>query len=112
MRLQFRSLGRMIVGIMRKLFFGIWAVGIASAGLAGEILPPGHRPLPPGVHVFTGARIVVKPGELIPEGTLVIRDGFVAGVGKDLTPPADARVWNMKGFTIYPGLIDPFLTLA
>jgi imidazolonepropionase-like amidohydrolase len=97
---------------MRKCLYAFLVLALWRNSPAAEILPPGHRPVPPGVHAFTGARVVVKPGEVIEEGTLVIRDGFVAAVGKDLTPPADARVWNMKGLTIYAGLIDPFLTMA
>src|SRR5687767_12671111 len=97
---------------MRTLVCGILVLGVAQATFAAEILPPGHRPAPPGVHAFTGGKIVVKPGEVIAEGTLLIRDGFIVAAGKDLTPPADARVWNMKGLTIYPGFIDPFLTMA
>jgi imidazolonepropionase-like amidohydrolase len=97
---------------MRKSFYTLLALALVGNSFGAEILPPGHRPVPPGVHAFTGARLVIKPGEVIEDGTLVIREGFIATAGKDITPPADARVWNMKGLTIYPGLIDPFLTMA
>src|SRR5438045_9381500 len=43
--------------------------------------------------------------------TVVIRDGFIQAVGRDVAPPADARVWEMNGLTIYAGFIDPFLKL-
>ena len=79
--------------------------------MGADILPPGHRPVPPGVHALAGARVIVKPGEVIDDATIVIRDGFIQAVGKDVTPPADARVWEMKGATIYAGLIDSCLTL-
>jgi imidazolonepropionase-like amidohydrolase len=97
---------------MRKYLYACVALALFQSSPATEILPPGHRPAPPGVHAFTGARIVIKPGQVIEDGTLVIRDGFIAAVAKDVTPPADARVWNMKGATIYAGLIDPFLAVA
>src|SRR5688572_5940566 len=97
---------------MRNSFCTLLALGLIGSGFGAEILPPGHRPVPPGVHAFTAARLVIKPGEVIEEGTLVIREGFIAAAGKDVSPPADARVWNMKGLTIYPGLIDPFHTMA
>ncbi|PYJ81781.1 MAG: hypothetical protein DME22_20430, partial [Verrucomicrobia bacterium] len=76
-----------------------------------DILPPGHRPTPPGVHALAGGKVVVKPDEVIEGATIVIRDGFIQAIGKDVTPPADARVWEMKGTTIYAGFIDPCLTL-
>src|SRR5436190_46156 len=97
---------------MRKCLYALLAIALLRISPAAEILPPGHRPLPPGVHAFTGARVVIKPGETIENGTVVIRDGFIVAVGKDIATPADARVWDMKGLTIYAGLIDPYLTLA
>src|SRR6476659_3372147 len=64
--------------------------------IAGEILPPGFRPLPTGVHALVGGRVVVKPGEALESGTIVIRDGLIEAVGRDAAVPADARVWDMK----------------
>lgn len=61
----------------------------------------------PSVHAFTNATIVVAPGVTVQKGTLVIRGGVIDAVGTDLEPPADARVWNMEGKTIYPGFVDP-----
>ncbi|MDB6121784.1 MAG: amidohydrolase [Pedosphaera sp.] len=76
-----------------------------------EIVAPGFRPVPPGVHALVDAKVVVKPGETLDSATIIIRDGYIEQVGKDITPPADARVWNMKGMTIYAGFIDPYLAL-
>ncbi len=69
-------------------------------------LAPGYRPLPPGVHALTGARVVVKPGEVLEKATIVIRDGRIESVGTNATAPADARVWPQSGRTIYAGFID------
>jgi imidazolonepropionase-like amidohydrolase len=77
-----------------------------------EVLPPGFRPLPPGVHALVGGRVVVKPGQLLTNATIIIRDGFIEKVGADATVPPDARVWDMSGLTIYPGFIDAYLTLG
>ena len=66
----------------------------------------GLRENTPTVHAFTNARIVVAPGKIIPQGTLVIRNGSIEAVGDKVAPPADARVWDLKGRTIYPGLIE------
>ncbi len=79
---------------------------------AKEILPPGFRPLPLGVHALVGGKVVVKPGETLEGATIVIRDGYIETVGKDVQPPADARVWDLKGLTIYAGFIEPYLTLG
>jgi hypothetical protein len=62
------------------------------------------------VHALVGARIVTAPGSVIPRGTIVIRDGLIAAVGASVDVPADARVWNAESLTVYPGLIDPYVT--
>ena len=82
------------------------------AAPATEILPPGFRPVPPGVHALVGARVLVKPGEVLTNATIIIRDGFIESVATRAAIPADARVWDMKGLTVYAGFIDPYLTLA
>src|SRR6266705_5234109 len=91
-------------------FFGI--LSLAASGFSAELLPPGFRPLPLGVHALAGGKIVTKPGEVIESGTIVIRDGLIKAVGKDVTPPPDARVWDMKGATIYAGFIDAYLVMG
>ena len=93
----------------------LWAVQIsllAGPLPASDLLPPGFRPLPLGVHALVGGRVVIKPGEVLDEGSIVIRDGFIKAVGKDIPAPADARVWDMKGMTIYAGFIDPYLVVS
>ncbi len=94
------------------VLIAVWLASLwpspAAAG-PGELLPPGFRPLPPGVHALVGGRVVPKPGEVLEGGTVVVRDGLIQAVGKDITPPADARVWDMKGATIYAGFIDAYL---
>jgi imidazolonepropionase-like amidohydrolase len=67
----------------------------------------GLRHNTPTVHAFINARIVQTPGKTIEDATLVIRDGLITSVGS-ASIPRDARVWDMKGMTIYPGLIDAY----
>ena len=97
---------------VRTLFSSISAIAISGAVLqAGEIRPPGYRPLPLGVHALVGGKVVTKPGEILEGGTILIRDGLFQAVGKDIAVPADARVWDMKGTIIYAGFIDPYLVI-
>lgn len=58
------------------------------------------------VHALVGARLVTAPGQVVENGTLVLRDGLVAAVGAGLPAPADARVWDVRGRTIYAGFIE------
>lgn len=66
----------------------------------------------PTVHAFTNATIVVAPGDVLENATLVIRDGVIESVGRRVDPPADARVWDMTGHTLTPGFIDPYTEIG
>lgn len=93
-----------------------FAVAWSALGLSGpmnaELAAPGFRPLPPGSHALVGARVVTRPGTTLERATIVIRDGWIVEVGPEVRPPADARVWDMSGQTIYPGFIDPYVNTA
>jgi len=73
---------------------------------------PGLRESSPNVHALVGAKIVVSPEQTIEQGTLVVRDGVIVAVGEKLETPADARVWDLSGKTLYPGLIDAYGELS
>ena len=93
---------------MLQLAFAVTAAHLSAA----DILPPGNRAVPLGIHALTGGKVVVKPGEVLESGTVLIRDGLIEKVGTNVVIPADARVWDMKVQTIYAGFIDPYLTLG
>jgi hypothetical protein len=53
---------------MRWVF--LWAfqfILLAGPLPASDLLPPGFRPLPLGVHALVGGRVVIKPGEVLDE---------------------------------------------
>ena len=60
----------------------------------------------PNVYAIKGAKIVTVSGAPIASGTLVIRNGLIEAVGASIEAPADARVIEGNGLTVYPGLID------
>ncbi|HUP48820.1 MAG TPA: amidohydrolase family protein [Thermoanaerobaculia bacterium] len=65
--------------------------------------------IPSGAIAFTGARIITMRGdEVIENGTVVVRGDRIAaaGPGGSVSVPADARVYDLAGRTIMPGLID------
>ncbi|WP_287130941.1 amidohydrolase family protein [Candidatus Cyanaurora vandensis] len=70
----------------------------------------GLRDNSPRVHALVNARIVVAPGQVIPKGTLVIRNGVISQVGT-MAAPTEARVWDLAGRTVYPGFIDSYSSL-
>ncbi len=61
---------------------------------------------------LTNARIETVTRGVIERGTIVIRNGLIAAVGADVTPPPDARVLDLAGRTVYPGLIDLTSTIG
>lgn len=63
-------------------------------------------------YAVTNARIVTVSGENIEKGTIVIRDGVIEAVGANAKVPADARVFDGSGLTVYPGLIDSLTSIG
>jgi imidazolonepropionase-like amidohydrolase/Tol biopolymer transport system component len=64
---------------------------------------------PTGRIAFTNARIITMKGdEVIENGTLVVKDNRIEAVGNsaDISVPADAKVYDLKGQTIMPGIVD------
>ena len=63
----------------------------------------------PRVHAIRGARIVTGPGQVIPRGNVIMRDGVIVAVGANAPIPPDARIWDGDSLTVYPGLVDAFV---
>ncbi|MCB1055307.1 MAG: hypothetical protein KDD11_07305, partial [Acidobacteria bacterium] len=51
---------------------------------------------------------MIAPGRVVEAGTLVIRDGLIVAAGAQVEIPPDARVEDLAGKTLYPGLIDAY----
>ncbi|MBI3892873.1 MAG: amidohydrolase family protein [Candidatus Wallbacteria bacterium] len=65
----------------------------------------GPAPVSTPVAIVGGTVITVTRG-IIPNGTVLIRDGKIAAVGHALPPPAGALVIDATGKYVMPGLID------
>jgi imidazolonepropionase-like amidohydrolase len=63
-------------------------------------------------YAITNAKIIPVSGPLMERGTVVIRDGLIAAVGEKVSVPADARVIDGTGLTVYPGLFDSNTSLG
>lgn len=73
------------------------------------IHPPGFHPADPGVHAIVGAKVRPEPGVAWTNATIVVRHGRIESAGPDVKPPADARIWDGNGLTVYAGLVEPYL---
>src|SRR5262245_2283122 len=60
------------------------------------------------VYALTGGRVVTVSGAVQDGATVLLRAGVVEAVGTGVKIPADARVIDVKGQTLTPGLIDGF----
>lgn len=91
----------------------ILCIAIAGAGVALLVAWPARVSLDaPATYAITGARVVTGAGKTIENGTVVFRDGLIVEVGEAAKVPADARVIDGKGLTVYPGLIDAYTNLG
>ncbi|MFN5598427.1 MAG: amidohydrolase family protein [Gemmatimonas sp.] len=89
------------------------AAGTLQAQQASRTEPvAGLRGNSTGFHALVGARVVTAPGQVLDNATIVIRNGVVTAVGAGAAAPAGARVWDLKGLTVYPGFIDAHADLG
>ncbi|MGA9772679.1 MAG: amidohydrolase family protein [Blastocatellia bacterium] len=91
----------------------IKTVCIALALLATSALVPRVARLDaPTACAIKDAQIITGSGKTIAKGTVVFRDGLITDVGENARIPADARVIDGTGMTVYPGIIDSFTSLG
>jgi imidazolonepropionase-like amidohydrolase len=56
--------------------------------------------------IQAGSLIDTESGRVLREQTLIVRDGVIADVGPAVAIPQGARVVDLRGYTVLPGLID------
>ncbi len=59
----------------------------------------------PAKLALQGGRIITVAGADIPDGTLLIENGMITALGKDVEVPYDAMVVDVKGKVLFPGMI-------
>lgn len=62
--------------------------------------------------MLRGGTIHTISGPVIENGSVLVRDGKIVGVGKNLTAPEGVTVIDVAGQQIYPGMIDSASNLA
>lgn len=80
---------------------GLVAVLCTSVRSAAQRPANSHEPL-----ALTNANVVdVRTGRILMHATIVLRDGKIASIGSSARP-ADAKVVDLRGTYVLPGLID------
>lgn len=82
-----------------------------AGGCPGEA-QQSERPVPAQSLALRGARMVTVSDGIIESGTLLIREGLIVAIGKDVPVPADFKILDVTGKTVFPGFIDGFTTLG
>ncbi|MCP4250560.1 MAG: hypothetical protein GY778_26250, partial [bacterium] len=86
------------------------AIVVAPSPAVAQVrmtVPPQAQPI-----ALRGATIHTVTAGVIENGTIVFENGVITAVGADVTIPAGARVVDVGGKHIYPGLIDAYTTVG
>jgi len=97
-------------GVVRALVAVATALSTLPQVAAAQPRPT--RPDVPEMYAIQGARIVTVSGQTIEGGTVVVSNGVITGVGRNVQVPAGAWVIDGSGKTVYPGLIDAMTDLG
>jgi len=77
-----------------------------AAGSPADPYPSTYKPRPARPVLITHATVLTAVGDRIEDGSVLLRDGKIAGVGHALPVPADTLTVDAKGKWVTPGLID------
>src|SRR5215468_5199572 len=88
---------------MSRKYFSSWPLG--ALALAGLLSAAAGAPAQ-GQLAIKGGRIIPVASPPIDGGVILIRDGRIQAVGKDLTIPSDYRVIDAAGKVVMPGFIE------
>ncbi len=92
---------------------GLLPLTYVATILAQNPPPVAMRPAQVRRDIIEHATVVVKPGERIEDGAVLVEDGWITAVGKSgaVIAPVGTNVIDAKGLTLYPGLIDAALMI-
>jgi imidazolonepropionase-like amidohydrolase len=105
--IRMRAAGRWITAMNAALALAIVAVPSPSAAQVRMTVPPQSETI-----ALRGATIHTVTNGVIENGTIVFENGVITAVGSDVTIPSGARVVDVTGKHIYPGLIDAYTTVG
>lgn len=92
---------------MARIFRGAGLVTLLAIMWTGLSRPESN----PGLAIRAGRILTVSGGE-VTNGLILIRDGKIAAIGKDISCPPGIRIIDAPDGTVCPGLIDSFTNLG
>ncbi len=79
---------------MRRLVFGASLATLAATTISAQTI------------AITGAKVYPVSGPVIDNGTVLIRDGLIVGVGANVVIPANAQRIDATGKVVTPGIVN------
>ncbi len=104
---RLRAAARGITAMGAVLALAIVVAPSTSAAQVRMTVPLQSEPI-----ALRGATIHTVTNGVIENGTIVFENGVITAVGADVTIPSGARVVDVSGKHIYPGLIDAYTTVG
>lgn len=94
---------------MKKTILFLCSVLFSWLSIAQETYPVnGSHDKRPQLFAFTNANIVVKAGDIIRNGTLLVNGQLITAVGKNQSVPKGYVIIDLQGKFIYPSFVDAF----
>jgi len=92
--------------MLRKIFVVLALIAASLAQTAKKSSPASETTN--GIIVLRGGKLLTITHGVIENGVLVMQNGKIAAVGPaaSVSVPRDAKVIDVSGMTVYPGLID------
>ena len=89
--------------LLRKI---IAVIPLAIAIALGQTAPAGKTQTADTGYLLRGGTVHTISGPVIENGSVLVRNGKIIGVGKNLSAPEGFKVLDIHGEHIYPGMID------
>jgi imidazolonepropionase-like amidohydrolase len=105
--IRFEGLARGVLAFGVTATLAVAALPQAASAQVRMTVPRQSEPI-----ALQGATIHTVTNGVIENGTIVFDNGMITAVGADVEIPAGARVVDVSGKHIYPGLIDAYSTVG
>ncbi len=110
--MRFINMRFSINGLINNLCLSVFICGLVSFAFGQSDGSQQNKTGRGGTFSIVNARIVTVSGAVIENGTVVIQNGKITGVGANIPVPSNAESINAKGLSVYPGMIDAGTTLG
>ena len=91
---------------MNKIIISIMSLLLLTTTVYTQTNDPGKGLS--STYLIKNATVVQKPGVVLQNTSILVKNGLISDIGKDIKAPFDAIIVNADSMFIYPGLIDAY----